>query len=248
MIIEKKSGMEFPQIVSLLFLLSVYALWFFSVATGADIFKGNINIFSYQFDKLTSFIMFLTLITVAIPPYALGILDEENIKKKDNNKLIKAGPIDRWMGMDKNKEFSKQEFAEASFKIAYIALYTILGANIVAAGILSFSAGSSDMLIQTFIAISIFGIFIFTSHKNNDALLLGFVGLLMFMDKISIFMMANRISGFGLVLSIILLAASIKAFNIYTDIKPKSDKVKIISRSLFLIIIVIMIFGIFYIE
>lgn len=79
--LEEKSKVNMIKILFLLLLIGIYVFWFSVIATGSDILKGsfNIDIFSssFSFDKITSFFMFLSFVTIAVPTYLLGFLDDE---------------------------------------------------------------------------------------------------------------------------------------------------------------------------
>ncbi len=247
MAVEEKFKMNMYQVLSVLFLVGIYVFWFSVVATGSDILKGsvNINIFSLpvDFDKMTSFFMFLSLVTMFIPMYVLGIFNEESdINLTDSDKTLSK--LDKWMGIKLNKNYSIKELGEARFKSAYISLYVLVGFSVLTTVFLIVTSGANDFTISMIISVVIYGIFVFVFQKNKDAFMLGLLALLMLFDKVITMFQSHRIGGgMSIVLSILLIAVAYQAFRANKIIKVDLNRTKTISRAVFAIITLVVIAG-----
>lgn len=233
MLTEEKFKMDISKILSLLLLVGVYAFWFYVIATGSDILKGEFtfNIFSLSinFNKITSFFMFLTLVTMITPLYMLqmNFSEEERVKGStiNNNASDRVlSKIDKWMGIKLKKGYSIQELAEARFKAVYSILYVIVGFSLVGIGYFLFVEGANfTNMVGSLITTVIYGILIFVFHKYRKPKMLGILALFMIFERIlTIVLITHRPSGVGIVILIALVAVSITAFRAHRGMKVNS--------------------------
>lgn len=240
------------QMSSLLFLFGFYILTFYIFMTGNDILKGEINILSIQFDKLMSYVMFLTLLTISIPLYALGNVNNQikQSNKRSDNLDNSIDKIDKWLGVKVNENYTSQELSESRFKAVYQVLYVFVILNILLGGVLIYLNTETYNTMEVGIIVGglMYGLFTFIFQKQRDVFMLGIVSLVMMIDKIGTIIILGKVGGLSIVILLILLVNSIVAFR-SAKVLETNTKVSTLSKNIsrfgFLIITILVIVGTF---